>query len=375
VTQQVSDLGLDLEPGRRRARRRRRPFGCLAVLIALAVLVGGGYLAVSYGVDALQSRLSPPEDYEGSGTGRVLVEVRQGEAASDIAATLVDQGVVKSQEAFTDAARNDPDSVTIQVGFYELKKQMSAESALAVLVQPENRVRNTVTIPEGYTVRQIVAALAKKTDFPARQFDRVLADPTTIGLPTYAEGNPEGYLFPATYELPPTATPRSILTSMVKRYKAAVTDLDVSAKAQGLGYTPHDVMTVASLVQSEARNAADFPRVARVVYNRLDQDMPLQFDSTVHYATGKDGSVGTSDDARSSSSPYNTYKVTGLPPTPIAAPGEQAIRAALNPAPGSWLYFVTTNPDTGETKFATSFAGHQRNVRDFEQWCADSDKC
>jgi UPF0755 protein len=103
--------------------------------------------------------------------------------------------------------------------------------------------------------------------------------------------------------------------------------------------------------------------------------MPLQFDSTVHYATGKDGSVGTSDDARSSSSPYNTYKVTGLPPTPIAAPGEQAIRAALNPAPGSWLYFVTTNPDTGETKFATSFAGHQRNVRDFEQWCADSDKC
>jgi len=375
VTQQVSDLGLDLEPGRRRSRKRRRPLGCLAVLVALVVLLGGAYVAVSYGVDALQSRLSPPEDYKGSGTGKVMVEVRQGDAASDIAATLVDHGVVKSQEAFTNAARQDPDSMGIQVGFYEMKKQMSAESALAVLVDPKNRVQNTVTIPEGYTVQQIVATLAKKTDFPARRFNQVLAEPETVGLPSYAEGNPEGYLFPATYELPPTATPRSILTSMVKRYKTAVTDLDVTTKAQGLGYSPHDVMTVASLVQSEARSADDFPRVARVVYNRLQKKMPLQFDSTVHYATGKDGSVGTSDDARSSSSPYNTYKVTGLPPTPIASPGEQAIRAALNPAAGSWLYFVTTNPDTGETKFATTYASHQRNVQEFEQWCASSDKC
>jgi UPF0755 protein len=115
--------------------------------------------------------------------------------------------------------------------------------------------------------------------------------------------------------------------------------------------------------------------VARVIYNRLHKKMPLQFDSTVHYAVGKDGSVGTSDADRNSTSPYNTYKVTGLPPTPIAAPGEQAIEAALNPARGTWLYFVTTNPDTGETKFATSYSDHLKNKREFDRWCAQSDSC
>jgi len=374
VSQQLSDLGLELGDERRH-RRRRSGFGCLAVLIALAVLAGGGYLAYSFGMTALKDRFSAPEDYEGAGSGQVLVEVKEGDAASDIGATLKDKDVVKSIEAFTDEARNDPDSVNIQVGFYELRKQMSAEAALAVLVDPDNRMRSVVTIPEGYTVRQIVATLAKNTDFSKKQFNRVLRKPSTLGLPGYAEGDPEGYLFPATYEMPPNSTPKSILTLMVKRYEEAATDLELEKKAEGLGLDAHDVMTVASLVQAEARFDEDFPKVARVIYNRLDQDMALQFDSTVHYAVGKDGSVGTSDDDRDSDSPYNTYKVTGLPPTPIGAPGDKAIEAALNPAQGSWLYFVTTNPDTGETKFATSYEDHLKNKREFDEWCAQSDSC
>ncbi len=369
----MSDLGLEL--GHEKRHRPRRSFGCLAVLVALAVLVGGGYVAYSYGLSALKDRLSPPADYQGGGTGKVLVEVKQGEAASDIGRTLLAKDVVKSLEAFTDAARENPKSVGIQVGFYELKKQMSAQSALALLVDPANRMRSAVTIPEGYTVKQIVATLAKKTDFSVRQYNRVLANPSSIGLPSYAEGNPEGYLFPATYDVPPNATPRTILAMMVKRYLSAATDLDLAQKAQSLGYSPHDVMTVASLVQAEARFDKDFTKVSRVIYNRLRKGMPLQFDSTVHYAVGKDGSVGTSSTARSSTSPYNTYKVAGLPPTPISAPGNQAIEAALNPAQGTWLYFVTTNPDTGETKFATSYADHLKNKREFDQWCAQSDGC
>ena len=120
---------------------------------------------------------------------------------------------MKSVQAFTDAAREDPESVGIQVGFYQLKKQMSAKSALAVLVDPANRMRSVVTVPEGFTVDQIVATLAKNTDFSKKQFEKVLANPADIGLPAYAEGNAEGYLFPATYELPPNATPKSILTA------------------------------------------------------------------------------------------------------------------------------------------------------------------
>jgi UPF0755 protein len=369
----VSDLGL--ETGPHRSERSRRGFGCLAVLLAMAVLVGGAYAAYAFGMGALKSRFTHPDDYEGAGTGAVVVEVKEGEAATDIATTLADKDVVKSAAAFTEAARKDPSSVGIQVGFYRLRHQMSAKSALAVLVNPDNRVRSTVTIPEGYTVEQIVATLAKKTDFSAREYLRVLKHPADIGLPAYARGNPEGFLFPATYELPPTATPRSILTMMVTRYKEAAHDLDLATKAQALGYSPQDVMTVASLVQAEARFDKDFSKVARVIYNRLHEGMPLQFDSTVHYAVGKNGSVGTSDADRNSSSPYNTYKVAGLPPTPISAPGEQAIRAALNPAQGSWLYFVTTNPDTGETKFATSYADHLKNKREFDRWCAQSSSC
>jgi UPF0755 protein len=369
----VSDLGL--ETGPHRSERSRRGFGCLAVLLAMAVLVGGAYAAYALGMGALKSRFTHPDDYEGTGNGAVLVEVKEGEAATDIATTLAAKDVVKSAAAFTDAARKDPSSVGIQVGFYRLRHQMSAKSALAVLVNPDNRVRSMLTIPEGYTVKEIVATLAKKTDFSARQYLRVLKRPADIGLPAYARGNAEGFLFPATYELPPTATPRSILTMMVKRYKQAAHDLDLATKAQGLGYSPQDVMTVASLVQAEARFDKDFSKVARVIYNRLHKGMPLQFDSTVHYAVGKSGSVGTSDADRNSSSPYNTYKVTGLPPTPISAPGEQAIRAALNPAQGSWLYFVTTNPDTGVTKFATSYADHLKNKREFDRWCAQSSTC
>lgn len=370
----VSDVGLNL--GHHRGPRpRKRAFGCLAVLISLAVLIGAAFVVYTFGLSALKQKLSPPPDYSGTGTGSVVVEVKDGDASSDIAATLAQKDVVKSAEAFIDAARNDPRAVGIQVGFYQLKHKMSAKAALGVLVDPHNLMQSAVTIPEGYTVAQIVAKLAKETDFSKHDFEKVLARPATIGLPSYAGGKPEGYLYPATYMIPPNATPRSILRKMVDRYQQEAERLNLAAKAKQLGHSPHDVMVVASLVQAEARFDKDFPKVARVIYNRLDKGMPLQFDSTVHYAVGKDGSVGTSNADRGSDSPYNTYKYPGLPPTPISAPGEKALHAALSPAQGSWLYFVTTNPDTGVTKFATSYQQHLKNKAEFEHWCAQSAHC
>jgi UPF0755 protein len=139
--------------------------------------------------------------------------------------------------------------------------------------------------------------------------------------------------------------------------------------------SPQEVVTVASIVQSEARNASDFPKVARVIYNRLDRGMPLQMDSTVHYAVGKSGQLTTTDEDRASSSPYNTYRFPGLPPGPIASPGDAALKAALHPADGDWIYFVTVNPDTGETKFAVTNAQHQRNVAQLREFCRQSPKC
>jgi len=371
----VSHDGPEVLDGQEERRAPRRKAGCIAVLVSLAILLGGGYAAFSFGLNALQERLAPPPDYSGAGTGSVTVEIEEGDAASDIAATLVRKDVVKSEEAFTDAAREEPASRGIQVGFYELRRQMSAESALEVLVDPGNLLQNTVTFPEGLTVDQIVKRLAQHTEFSRRAYNQVLERPGSIGLPSYARGNPEGYLFPATYQIRPDATPRSILTMMVDRYKQAAEEADLRAKAEALGFSPHDVVTIASLIQAEARFDKDFAKVSRVIYNRLEEPMPLQFDSTVKYVVGKDGSVGTSDADRDIDSPYNTYKNPGLPPAPIMSVGEKAIQAALNPAEGPWLYFVTTNPDTGETKFSVTFAEHQRNVAEFNQWCAQSQSC
>jgi UPF0755 protein len=375
VSQQVSDLGVELEtePEPGRPEPRRHLFGCLAVLVAAAVLLAAGYLAYDYGVGALKDLFRPPPDYSGAGSGTVLVEVQDGDTAPDIGRTLVSKKVVQSTDAFTDAARDDPRSVGIQPGFYQLRRQMSAASALAVLVQPDNRMRNVVTVPEGLRVDQIVALLVKRTKFSARQYDAVLARPRILGLPSYARGNPEGYLFPATYELAPNATPASILTAMVKRYSAAAEELDLPAKARALGYTAHDMMTVASIVQAEGRLDRDLPKIARVVYNRLEKDKPLQLDATITYIFKSTGKVTTTGGQRSSSSPYNTYRFAGLPPTPINAPGAQAIEAALNPTPGPWVYFVTTDPGSGAMSFATTYPQHLRNVEKFRAYCRAND--
>ena len=377
MSEQLSDLGIEL--GHEKRHRPRRRLGCLAVLVALAVLVSGGYLAYSFGMGALKDRLSPPEDYQGSGSGKVLVEVKDGDAASDIGATLLAKGVVKSEEAFTDAARTDPKAVGIQVGFYELKKQMSAKAALAVLVDPKNRSRSVVTVPEGFTVKQIVATLAKKTDFSAKQYNKVLANPDSIGLPSYAEGNAEGYLFPATYELPPTATPKSILTMMVKRWSQAAKDADLTGAAERLGYTPQELMTVASLVEAESNRDADRGKVARVIYNRLEGDATdklLQIDAAVNYAIDRDLGVALTSEDLEVDSPYNTYKNPGLPPTPIEAPGDAAIAAAANPTDGPWIYYVTTNLRTGETKFTDDYDEFLTYKAEFKEYCrTQSDNC
>jgi UPF0755 protein len=156
---------------------------------------------------------------------------------------------------------------------------------------------------------------------------------------------------------------------MVARYQTAVHDLDLEKKAASLGYGVHDVMTVASIVQAEGRLSDDFPKIARVIYNRLDKKKPLQLDTSIVYIFKTKGKLTTTSQQRSVNSPYNTYRHTGLPPTPIAAPGEKAIKAALEPADGSWLYFVTTDPSNGAMSFATTYKQHQRNVRKFQAYC------
>ena len=361
------DEAYPAEGGRR--RKRRSVPGCLAVLVALAVVAGGFYFVVSWGVGAVSDRFfSSAEDFEGPGRGKVTFEVVEGDVSAQICRNLKKDGVVASVDACIEAATANPDSSGIQVGSYQLKKEMAAADAIAILVDPDNIVRNNVTIPEGLRLTDILDLLAEETDHPVAAFEKVLQDPSKIGLPDYAEGNAEGYLFPSTYDFGKNETPVTILTAMVDRWEQAAEDADLEGAAAELGYTPAELMVVASLVEAEGRGD-DMPKISRVIYNRLEGDETnglLQIDATVNYAADNElGAVPTTDDLEIDS-PYNTYLNPGLPPTPIEAPGDAAIQAAANPADGDWYYYVTVNLATGETKFAETydeFLGYKDELR------------
>lgn len=370
-----------VEGGRRRARKRRGPAGCLAALVALAVLAGGAWYAVDRGVGWLQDQFQAAEDYPGPGSGEVMFDVESGDTATQIGRNLKDAGVVASVDAFLDAARAEPKSSAIQVGAYPLKQKMSAQGALAVLIDPANIMKTTVTIPEGLRVVDIVEVLSEKTDFGAAQWEKALTK--DIGLPDYADGNPEGYLFPATYEIGPKDKPVDVLRKMVDRWQVAADAAKLEERAAALGKTPAELMIIASLVEAEGRGD-DMPKISRVIFNRLDGEGSrggtyglLQIDATVNYALGRTGIVAVSqaDIDEAASSPYSTYEHAGLPPTPIEAPGDAAIMAAANPAEGPWFFYVTVDLATGETKFTDNYDEFLAFKAEYKAYCDTSDKC
>jgi UPF0755 protein len=292
------------------------------------------------------------------------VTVEQGAGGSAIAKALVEQDVVKSSKAFIEAANEDSKSAGIQPGVYEMKKQMKASDALAILVDPKNRMITRVVVPEGLWASEIYARLSKTSGIPVAQYTAAAKKVADLGLPASAKGNIEGYLFPASYEFGPTATALDQLKQMVA---------ESTKRLEALGISPAQmerVVTVASLVEGEAQTEADRAKVARVIENRLAANMSLGMDSTVNYIFKKRG-VPTQQ-MLDSDHPYNTRRFTGLPPGPISNPGESALKAAANPAAGNWLYFVTVNLDSGATKFAATYEEHQRYVEEFQKWCADN---
>ncbi|MFG2459708.1 endolytic transglycosylase MltG [Streptomyces sp. NPDC048523] len=224
----------------------------------------------------------------------------------------------------------------------------------------------TLVIPEGWRAGQIYDAVDKALARPPGTAKKSLAK-AHLRLPAEAEGNPEGYLFPATYPLERNGrktTPEALLSFMVDTANKKFSGAPVAAGAQRNALNVYQAVTIASIVQAEAATEADMGKVARVVFNRLERGMPLQMDSTINYALNRSTLRTTGADLRIDS-PYNSYQRMGLPPTPIDNPGEAAMRAAINPTPGDWLYFVTVK--TGDTRFTNSFDEHRRNVAEFNK--------
>ena len=364
------------------ARRKRRRFsGCLVPLLALAIVLALVVFGVTKGASWLKDQFESAPDYAGPGTGKVLLQVKPGDSSTVLCRAMKDKGVVASVDACISAANGNPDAGKIQVGFYSLKKKMKAADAIDVLVDPSNIKTDTITIPEGLRVVDIVKILAAKTKYDVADFDKVLKDPSTLGLPDYANGDPEGYLFPATYPFGPQETPEEMLKAMVDRWRQAADDANLESAASDLGYTPGELMTVASLVEAEGRGD-DMPKIARVIYNRIENpdngetNGLLQIDATVNYALNRKGTVAvTTDETQNTDSAYNTYINKGLPPGPIEAPGDQAIAAAAHPADGNWLYYVTVNLKTGLTKFTDNYDEFLTYKNELKSYCETSDAC
>ncbi|MET7464301.1 endolytic transglycosylase MltG [Nonomuraea sp. NPDC005501] len=352
--------------GNRRRRRRRSRGRFIAPLLAFIILAGiiggGGYFGYQWISGALV-----PDDYTGQGQGNVVIEIKEGQSASDVAVELERQGVVASARAFTNAAASANMSSKLQPGSYTMRKRMSAANAVKLL-DSGNRLLVRVTIREGLRVSDTLTQLAKATGKPEKEFLAAARNVRALDLPKYAKNKPEGYLFPATYEFQPKTTPAEMLTTMVERFGDAADKAGLEEGAKSLGHTPGEIVTIASIIQAEAGRYEDMPKIARVIYNRLEHQPPmkLKMDSTVMYGLNKYRTAATNAELLIPTK-YNTYMHHGLPVGPISNPGDHAIEAALNPAKGDWLYFVATDPKSDITKFATTDAEFQALLNEYHK--------
>ena len=301
-------------------------------------------------------------DYQGSGHGSVTLVISPGDDGAVVAQQLVDLGVVKTYRTVYKLLISRDQ--TFYPGTYKLKLEMSSSAALESLADPRNRVSNQVTIKEGWRIGKVLSALSTATSISLSELKSAAADLPAIGIPA-GEVSAEGWLFPATYSFDPNIKASAVLSQMVSRMKQELDKFGVKAK------DAHRVLTLAALVQSEARLEADFYKVSRVFLNRLEAGMHLQSDATVSY--GVNGStVSTSAADRANPNGYNTYIHSGLPIGPISAPGAIAIDAALHPAVGKWLYFCAINLKTGETVFSNTYAEHEVAVAKWRQWMREN---
>ena len=313
----------------------------------------------------------------------------QGATGAQIGVALQHADVVKSVEAFTAAATSEPRVRSVQPGYYVMRKQMSGKAAVTRLLAPESRVgqldiRGGVQLddtsnPDGSKVPGVLSLISAATcaDLDGQRScvsqDELrqamsTAALTDLGVPTWARDDVakaeprrrlEGLLVPGVYDVEPGTPALDVLHGLLATSATRLESDGLVSGARQIGYTPYKVLVVSSLVEKEGITP-DMPKVARVLYNRLGAGQRLQLDSTVNYPLDLQA-LRTNADDRGKPGPYNSYAVAGLPPTPIAAPGKDAIAAALAPADGKWQYFVRCHPD-GSSCFADTLEQHNANV-------------
>ncbi|CAL9634891.1 Endolytic murein transglycosylase [Streptomyces sp. enrichment culture] len=360
--------------GRGGKKKSRNGVACLVVVLVL----GGGLAGVGYfGLQFYQDRFGEAPDFAGDGNGeQVSVTIPKGASGYTMGNLLKQAGVVKSVDAFVAAQNGNPEGKSIQDGVYTLQKEMSAESAVELMLSDESR--NNLIIAEGKRNADIYVLIDQRLEVTEGTTAKVAKeDWKKLGLPGWAQDHEnvkdplEGFLYPSSYPVAKGQKPEDVLKQMVQRATDTYEKMGVEKKAESLGLDgPWQLITVASLAQAEGTSHDDFRKMAEVVYNRMKPANPqtngmLEFDSTYNYIKNQSKIDLTLAELRNYDNPYNTYYYKGLPPGPIGNPGEEALTGALDPTDDGWYYFISMDGKT--SKFTKTNAEHQKLV---DQWNA-----
>ncbi|MGW1295824.1 endolytic transglycosylase MltG [Streptomyces sp. NPDC002533] len=359
--------GNERRGGKGKKKKSRSGCACLVVSVVLVGGLGGvGYVGYTF----WKKQFGAPADYAGSGISeQVEVEIPEGAFGYDIANILRKQGVIKSSDAFVAAQNDNPKGKLIQAGVYLLNKEMSAASAVTMMLDPKSQ--NPFVIPEGTRNVTVYAEIDKRLGLKkgtTAEIAKTKAE--SLGLPDWADDNPdvkdplEGFLYPAAYPVAKGSKPEDALKRMVARANKEYGKVDLEATAKKFKLDgPWQVITVASLVQAEGLTHDDFRKMAEVVYNRLEPDntitnRKLEFDSSFNYLKNQSKITIGSKEIRTNPDPYNTYYHKGLPPGPIGNPGMDAIKASLNPTTNGWMFFISL--DGKKTDFTKTVQEHEK---------------
>ena len=307
------------------------------------------------------------------------IEIPKGSSPSAIIRKLSAEGVLKNEWPLKLYLKTTGAGATLKAGEYDFPSPISPLGVLTKLQQGQRRL-NRLTIPEGWTRWDIARAMMQVPQFgltTEAQALELMNNVSLIGDLDPAAKNLEGYLFPDTYEFAPETTAEEVIQMMVKRFRD-VWKPDWVERGRSMGFTPREIVTTASIIETEAKLPEERALVASVIYNRLKKHIPLAVDSSIVYASkleGKwryDGKVYRSDIERRS--PYNTRIYAGLPPGPVASPGESSLQAALNPATSDYLYYVR-NParDDGAHNFYSNGAEFETGVQALRKWERERD--
>ena len=343
------------------------------ILIALLAVILVAGAAAGWWV---YSDLRQPIAHNKSGQ---YIDIPKGSSPTAIVKKLAAEGIVKNEWPLMLYLKGSGKGSTLKAGEYDFPSPISPLSVLAKLQQGQRRL-NRITIIEGWTRWDIAKAIANVPELRVENEAQALRLMDNVSLISDLDPkatNLEGYLFPDTYEFAPETTGAELVEMMVKRFRG-VWKPDWSDRARSLNLSPREIVTTASLIETEAKLADERPIVASVIYNRLQKNIPLAVDSAVIYASkleGKwryDGKVYRSDIERRS--PYNTRIYAGLPPGPVASPGESSLKAAVNPATTDYLYYVR-NPDRddGAHNFYSNGGDFETGVQALRKWERERD--